>query len=170
VHERPKAEIERLLAVMNRLTDEMVVADTRTLIQTLRAEPGSHQGRAGCSGYCMGGRHVVRVMAQLPELFAAGCAHYPTYVVTDVADAPYRSLGQAQGSFYVCIGGQDWLMSAQTIARLREALQQSGCQFEFKVHPDAGHGYSFPEKGAIYQHDAAEYDWQRCIELFRAVL
>jgi carboxymethylenebutenolidase len=170
IHERSKQEIEQVVAVMNTLTDDMVVADTRTLITALRAQPGVHQGRAGCVGYCMGGRHVVRAMTELPELFAAGSAHYPTYVVTQALDAPYRRLPQANGRLYFCMGDQDWLLTPDVISELRRALEAAAGPYELKVHAGAGHGYSFPEKGPIYNHDAAEYDWARTIALFQATL
>jgi carboxymethylenebutenolidase len=170
IHERSKQDIERVVAVMNSLTDDMVIADSGTLIATLRAQQAVHQGPAGCVGYCMGGRHVVRVMTALPQLFAAGSAHYPTHVVTDAADAPYRQLARARGRFYFCMGDQDWLLTPAVIAQLRDALENSGSRYELKIHAGAGHGYSFPEKGVVYNHEAAEYDWSRTIELFHTTL
>lgn len=170
VHERPQADIDRLLAVMNALTDHAVLADTVALLEQVRREPYASQGAAGCVGYCMGGRHVMRAMTHLPQYFAAGAAHFPTYAVSEAADAPYRELRRGLGSFYFCFGARDNLITAGHVVTLRARLDELGSDYELTVHPNAGHGYAFSERRSGYDREAAEYDWQRTLALFARVL
>lgn len=170
IHERPKAEIDQILALLDKLTDELVLSDTAALVEGLRAARLASSARAGCVGYCMGGRHVLRAMCERPDLFAAGAALFPTYAVTEALDAPYRRLDRAQGRLYIAVGGDDHLMPPDQIAQLRSAVEAIAGRAELAVHPGAGHAYAFPDRPTVYRPEAAEQDWTRAIALFTDAL
>ena len=166
VHERPQPEIDRLVALMTALTDDLVIEDAAALVEGLRTAGKTAEGPVGCVGYCMGGRHVLRVMCERPDLFFAGAAHFPTYAVTDQPDAPYRRLGQARGPIYIALGGSDQLMPPDHMATLRHAVEALDQDIELVVHPGAGHAYAFPERPSTYRPEAAEQDWAKSFLLF----
>ena len=57
----------RTIEPLKKLSDAMVVDDTAALLAHFRSDPGVHQGGVGTIGYCMGGRHVMRVAAEFPD-------------------------------------------------------------------------------------------------------
>ncbi|NIJ08862.1 carboxymethylenebutenolidase [Sphingomonas vulcanisoli] len=170
VHERPQAEIDHLRTLMTALKDEMVMRDTLALVAAFEDDPRVAPGRAGSIGYCMGGRFVVRTLTELPDYFAAGAAHFPTSLVTDAEDAPYRSLSRASGPLYMCFGSEDFMMPAERIDTLRRAIAEADIDCTLVVHPGAPHSYAFAERPSSYDAAAAEEDWAQSIALFQKVL
>lgn len=170
IHERSQGEIDRIVELMTALSDDMVMSDAKSLVQGLRAMGRTGLGQAGCVGYCMGGRHVLRAVCELPELFSAGAAMFPTYAVTDALNAPYRRLDRSGGPIYIALGGEDHLMPPDQVAQLREAIAGSSTPIELAVHPGAGHAYAFPERPSVYRSQAAEHDWARALALFDKAL
>src|SRR5215210_346317 len=67
-------EFGRMMATAQRLDDNAVMDDTRSLLEELAGEPMASDGAKGCIGFCLGVRLVVRAMTTFPLQFAAGSA------------------------------------------------------------------------------------------------
>ncbi|WP_413806382.1 dienelactone hydrolase family protein [Streptomyces sp. OE57] len=152
------------------LPDADVVEDTAALVRALADEPLVAGGAMACVGFCMGGRHVLRLMAAQPETFAAGAAFHPSGLRTDDTDdpdAPYRDAGRITGAVYVGLGDADHLSPLPAMRPLREALRAGEARAVVDVHADAEHGYMFP--GPRYSERGARRSWDETYTLFDEV-
>ena len=158
-------EMTRMFATMQQLTDDMVVSDTKAILEYVKSDALADDGPKGCVGFCMGGRHVLRVMAALPDEFVAGSGLHPSFVVTEASDSPHLGCQKVRGELYLGYGEIDEVAPPSTIPALRQELDRHGVRVEFDVYPAADHGFMFP--GHRYQEEAAEQCWERTLELFR---
>lgn len=169
VHLRPEPEVNLILDLLSKLTDEIVAADALRLVDYLARHKLACPGGVGAVGYCMGGRHVIRAMTWHPEVFVAGSAHFPTYAVSDDERAPYLLLDRASGPLYVCVGGEDRLIPQEQIEKLRDRVADLPAPSAVITHAGAGHGYSFPLRPGVYDEKAADEDWKNSIALFECL-
>ena len=84
----PEADQQRIQEFRLHLSDEMAVADAGALMARLAEEETLRSDVAGSIGYCMGGRHVLRVAAAYPGLFRANASLHPTRLVVDGSESP----------------------------------------------------------------------------------
>jgi len=156
------------------------VADQLAGVEWLRAQPWADASRIGLFGWSYGGYQTLMLLAQHPDVFAAGVAVAP---VTDWAlyDTHYTErflgtpAGNAQG--YALSGVPHWakgiasdrLLLVHGMAddnvlfanstRLMADLQQRGTQFELMAYPGGKHGLSSPAmKKHVYTLIAAFLD------------
>lgn len=158
-------EMTRMFATMQQLSDEMVVSDTRAILEYVKSDELADDGPRGCVGFCMGGRHVLRVMSALPDEFAAGSGLHPSFLVTDGTDSPHLGCQNLSGELYLAYGEIDEVAPPSTIPALRQELDRHGVRVNFDVYAGADHGFMFP--GHRYQEEAAEQSWERTLDLLR---
>jgi carboxymethylenebutenolidase len=123
---------------------------------------GEHApGRAGLTGYCMGGRLGWRIAAAHPDRVASlGCFHTGGLVVADAEDSPHRSAADLRNlQLYFGFADQDPSMTAEQIAELDRALDAAGASYRAEIYPGAQHGYTMA--------DTAAYDEAACERHFR---
>jgi carboxymethylenebutenolidase len=159
-------EFERMIGTMQRLSDDMVVADTRALLAEIEDDPAASAGAKGCVGFCMGGRHVLRAVAALPDEFAAGAGLHPSFLVTEAPDSPHLGVESVRAALYLSYGEIDEVAPVSSIPPVRERCDQHGVRVDIDVHPGADHGFMLPGLHA-YQEDASERSWERTLELLR---
>jgi len=158
-------EFQRMLATIGELGDDMVLADTRALLEHVRGDPAAAaDAPKGCIGFCMGGRLVLRAMAALPEDFAAGAALHPSFVVTPEPDSPHLGLATVAGELYLGFAENDTITPPEVIPQVREQLERHGIRHAIDLHRGASHGYMLP--GPPFDAEAAELAWRRTLELF----
>lgn len=151
------------------LTDDMVIADTLALISHLREVDDVLPEFAGCFGYCMGGRHVVKVAAAHPDVFRATASFHGTYLVTDQPDSPHLSAPDIQGEIYFGMGENDPFTPQKVVTELMKAFDDSPANATYRVHQNTDHGYAIPDRD-IYNADATDTDWQEIFAMFRRML
>lgn len=162
--EAQKAIIRAPLA---KLSDAMVVADTAALLAALPDVTGARTGPIGSIGYCMGGRHVMRVATAFPDRFQASASLHGTELVTERDDSPHRAARAARGELYCGYGERDRFASPATIAGMRAAFPAGGrLAYSDAVHPGAHHGYALPDRD-VYDKHAADRDWEHIFAMFR---
>jgi carboxymethylenebutenolidase len=159
-----KAEIQR---TTRSLPDDDVVEDTAALIRALADEPLVADGGMACVGFCMGGRHVLRVMAAQPDAFVAGSAFHPSGLMGDEPGAPWKDTPRITGALYVGLGEADHLTPLESMGPFREALRYHGIRAVVDIHADAGHGYMFP--GPRHSERGARRSWEETYALFAEV-
>ena len=163
------ADRERMLDYAVHLTDEMVVSDTRALMTHLRKIDGVGGGFAGCFGYCMGGRHIVRVAAAHPDTFRASASLHGTYLATDDPNSPHKGAQKIEGEIYFGYGEKDSFTPPDVIAAVRAAFDASPAVMHERIHPDTDHGYAIPDRD-VYNRTASAEDWKTIFEMFHRVL
>jgi carboxymethylenebutenolidase len=163
------AQKEMVRAPSRLLTDERVVSDTAALLKFLEQEPVA-TGALGSVGYCMGGRHALRVAAAFPERFKANASLHGSSLVTDAVDSPHLAARQAQGELYCGFGEKDRFAAPAVVQALQEALSAlASVKYSFEVHPGAEHGYAMPDRD-IFDKNAFNRDWEIIFGMFRRQL
>jgi len=162
-------EMQRMQEYAQRIDDAAVVADTRALLGALEAEPLAGSGPKGCVGFCLGGRLVVRAMTMLPDVFAAGSALHPSYIVTDSPQSAHLRIGEMRGELYVGLGGADAFQPPDAFEPARAELERHGIRHLAEIHEGADHGFMIPGAPA-FQDAASEACWERTLDLFGRTL
>jgi carboxymethylenebutenolidase len=158
-------EMNRMFATMGKLSDDMVIADTQAILHHVAGDAAAASGPRGCVGFCMGGRHVLRVMSALPDEYAAGAGLHPSFLVTDAPDSPHLGAATIRGELYLSYGEVDQIAPASNVPVLTEQFESAGVKAEFDVHAACDHGFMFPGHHA-YNEGAAERSWERTLDLF----
>ncbi|MBS28132.1 MAG: hydrolase [Alphaproteobacteria bacterium] len=165
----PEAEQQKLQDYRTHLSDAMVVADTGALMDFLAGEEAVKDGPAGSVGYCMGGRHVLRVAGAFPETFQASASLHPTRLVGDAPDAPFRDAPKVRGDYYSGFGELDHYTPPEVIAEVEAAFAGQLADYEQIVHAGAAHGYAIADRD-VYDPQAACRDWERIFAMYDRVL
>lgn len=158
-----------ILAYRAHLSDDMVVSDAVALVTHMRGIDGVSPGYAGSFGYCMGGRHAIKVAAALPETFRATACLHGTDLATREADSPHLGAPNIRGEVYFGYGELDPFTQSDTIDAVRNAFSTSPAAVQASVHTGAHHGYAIPDRD-VYDDYAAASDWQAIFAMFRRVL
>jgi carboxymethylenebutenolidase len=105
-------------------------------------------------------------MTTFPDVFAAGAALHPSFIVTEGPDSPHLRISEIRGELYVGLGGADSVQPPDAFEPARAELDRHGIRFVADVHEGAEHGYMIP--GAPSYHDqACERSWERTLDLLR---
>ncbi len=156
-------------AVLESLTNQMVVRDTQALLDHAATLPAADTSRVGAVGYCMSGPFVMHVAAAYPAQVRAIAAIHGAKMVTDQADSPHRLPPRIRcESYFACAENDIWAPPA-AIATLEEALRTGGTPHRLEWYPGTEHGFVFPKR-AVYQREGAERHWERLFALFRRTL
>ena len=157
---------EIVRAPLRKLTDAMVVSDTAALLEHLKSDAAARRGPAGCIGYCMGGRHVLRVAAAFPDRFKACASLHGTNLATDAPDSPHLQMGDCDCDLYCGFAQWDKFAAPATIEALAQALKGTRVKYRYEIHPDADHGYALPDRD-IHDRHAANRDWEIIFGMLR---
>ena len=161
------AQRQIALTPLEKLTDDMVIADTASLLEFCdRGEPArlGTTGAMGAVGYCMGGRHVFRVMEAFPRRFRACASLHGSLIVTDDADSPHLSALNGEGELYCGLAEKDRHAQPAKLKVLRETAWK--LKFHHELHKGADHGYALPDRD-VYDKQAANRDWEIIFGMFR---
>ena len=66
-----EAELQRMFAMGSKLTVEMIMRDTKSMIEYVKGNPNMTD-RIGCVGYCMSGQFVVAAAGTFPPRYQSG--------------------------------------------------------------------------------------------------
>jgi carboxymethylenebutenolidase len=157
---------ERMSALMGGLTIDMVMEDTRALLDFIDQDPAAAVGPMGCVGYCMSGQFAINAAAEFPARFAAAASIYGVALVTDKADSPHLAARKAEAELYFGCAETDRYAPLEMVEALTQSLVAANIDAEVEIYPGVEHGFAFPERAA-YDKPAAERHWERLHALFR---
>jgi len=159
-----------VMAPLNHLTDSMVVEDTGAILEFIDTQECVRRGDpVGCIGYCMGGRHVLRVIGRYLDRFKASVSLHGTGLLTQAVDSPHLSALNAQGEVYCGFGDKDRHTPPALVDGLRSAFLAAGVRYKYEVHEGADHGYALPERD-VYDKQSANRDWEKIFAMFHRQL
>ena len=150
---------------LDKLTDAMVIDDTGALRDFIGDNEPVRPGAMGCTGYCMGGRHVFRVAGTFPERFKAMASMHGSWLVTDKDDSPHRLAHKLQGELYCGFAECDRNATPQIIDTLDSTMSTCAVNYRREVHRGAKHGYALPDRD-VYDKQAANRDWEHIFRMF----
>lgn len=161
------SDIKDLLAVVNAKPDAELMSD----LDATAAWAGSQGGdtaRLGIIGFCRGGRAVWEYAAHSGAL-KAGVAFYGTLV--DPANpawpkSPMQLAPEMKAPVLGLYGGADTGIPVAQVEQMKAALEQNKKTAEFKIYPEAPHGFHADYRSS-YRKDAAEDAWKQAQAWFK---
>jgi carboxymethylenebutenolidase len=157
---------ERMFALMNGLSIEMVMRDAGALLAFADADPAARPGSVGALGYCMSGQFAINAAANFPGRVAAAASIYGTFLVTDKPDSPHLAAQQTKAELYFACAETDRWAPMETVEALSAALAGPEALAEVELYPGVEHGFAFPQRAA-YDKLSAERHWERLNALYR---
>ena len=160
---------QAMMDTMAKLSNAMVVEDSRHILTYVATQPAASKGPVGCTGYCMSGQFVLTLLGTLSERFVAGASLHGVKHVTDKPDSPHLLAGKVKGELYFGFASDDPHVPLAEVEALRKVLAEKRVAHEIEIHPDTQHGYVFPQR-MVYAKAAAERQWERVFSLFERKL
>ena len=164
----PSVAAIRAVAVAS-VTPTRLETDIAATLEWLDAQPGVLPGARAVIGFGGGAGQAMRLATTFPERFRALVGILGVGYVRDDPNSPHLGLPRFAGAAYFGFAGDDAIVPAAAIDRLRAALHKAGVAHDCVVHPDVGHGYLFANRDAYCEH-AAEADWAAVARLFATTL
>jgi carboxymethylenebutenolidase len=161
------ADMKELVPIVNAKPDAELLSDLDATV-AWAASQGGNTGRLGMIGFCRGGRTVWEYAAHSSAL-KAGVAFYGAPV--DPANpvwpkSPLQLAPEMKAPVLGLYGGADTGIPVATVEQLKAALAENKKTAEFKIYPDAPHGFHADYRGS-YRKEAAEDAWSQAQAWFR---
>ena len=154
-----------MMALNDALSTAMTVRDCEALLAHAHHNPAIRLPAAAI-GYCMGGRHAIAAAAAYPQQIRAMASLHGGRLVTDKADSAHRLIAGMQAEAYFAWAQDDPVAPAQHASLVQQALEARGLPYRLEWHPEALHGFTFPER-YCYHKPSAERVWSRLFSLLR---
>src|SRR5215475_8755289 len=154
-------EMPKLMPIVNAKPDAELFADLDSTIAWAKQE-GGDTGRLGIMGFCRGGRTVWEYSAHNPDL-KAGVAFYGSLVDPPNPawpKSPTQLAPEMKAPVLGLYGAEDAGISVAQVEQMKAALAAAGKTAEFKIYPDAPHGFHADYRSS-YRKEAAEDAWNR---------
>ncbi|WLB87629.1 dienelactone hydrolase family protein [Bradyrhizobium japonicum] len=161
------SELKDLLLVVNAKPDAELLSDLDATVAWAGSQ-GGDVTRLGIIGFCRGGRTVWEYAAHSGAL-KAGVAFYGTLV--DPANpawpkSPMQLAPEMKAPVLGLYGGADTGIPVAQVEQMKAALEQNKKTAEFKIYPEAPHGFDADYRGS-YRKDAAEDAWKQAQAWFK---
>ena len=160
-------DMKELIPLVNAKPDAELLSDLDTTVAWAMAQ-GSDTGRLGIIGFCRGGRTVWEYAAHSPAL-KAGVAFYGPLV--DAPNplwpkSPTQLAPEMKAPVLGLYGEADTGISVFQVEAMQAALAENKKTAEFKIYPDAPHGFHADYRPS-YRKDAAEDAWNQLQAWFK---
>jgi carboxymethylenebutenolidase len=163
------ADMKRIMAFKNALTDAMVDRDSAAFVDFLDAEPQTDAHRkAGVQGFCMSGPFAFRTAAVRPERIAAVSTFHPGPLVTDTPSSPHLLIPKTRAAYLVLIAHNDAVRMPKEESTLEAAFAAAHRPATVEVYP-ADHGWTVAGS-ATYNEQQAERAWSELLPFLRSNL
>jgi carboxymethylenebutenolidase len=160
-------DIPQLLPIVNGKPDAELLSDLDSTVAWAKAQ-GGDTARLGVIGFCRGGRTVWEYSAHNAGL-KAGVSFYgpPVDPPNPVwPKSPTQLAPEMKAPVLGLYGEKDTGIPVATVEALKKALADNKRAAEFKIYPDAPHGFHADYR-ASYRKEAAEDGWNQMQAWFR---
>ncbi len=151
--------------------DPQVMGDIAASARWLKSQPDSN-GKAGCIGFCSGGRQAWLAASQVGELDAAvdcwGGAVIPDQrfsVSEDRPVSPFEATKDIHMPLLGIFGNDDQFPTPAEVDKLEEALKANGKDYEFHRYDGAAHGF-WANFTAGYRPEQTQDSWQKVLAFY----
>jgi carboxymethylenebutenolidase len=165
----PMDDMAKVMARLFAMRDATVLGDLEGAADHLRAREDAN-GKIGCIGFCMGGRHTLLFACSSDRLDAAvDC--WGGFVDRATPDAqsteqrpvpPLQLAGRLHCPLMAAVGAEDQNPSPDIAERLRAALAQSPHETQVDVYEGASHAF-FADYRPTYRPEPAAKLWERLV-------
>jgi carboxymethylenebutenolidase len=160
-------EMKDLFPIVNAKPDTELFSDLDATVAWAKAQ-GGDTNRLGIMGFCRGGRTVWLYSTHNPNL-KAGVAFYGSLADPHTEAMPKNALdlaAEVKEPVLGLYGGADTGISVDQVEKMKAELKEAGKTAEFKIYPDAPHGFHADYRPS-YRKEAAEDAWQQLEAWFR---
>lgn len=162
-------EIQKLMAeIVAKVPDAQLMSDLDAALEWAGKNKGN-AGKAAITGFCWGGRVVWLYAAHQPKLKAA-VAWYGRVAGASNAMSPKNPIDlvkDMKAPVLGLYGGKDQGIPVDTVRTMESELKKAGKRAEFKIYPDAPHGFNADFRGTYREADAKD-GWKRMLDWFKA--
>lgn len=159
----PESDPDMAHQLMRGLPEDRAMRDLKGAIAYLRTRPDVDGSRIGAVGWCMGGGYSLALALSEPSL--SGAVVYYGRLVTDPATIQTLKV-PLLGNF----GGKDEGIPPASVREFEAAAKKLGKPVDFKVYPDAGHGFASARDPKVYRPEEAKDADARTDAFFARVL
>jgi carboxymethylenebutenolidase len=149
--------------LMRGLPDDRALRDLKAAVAYLRARPDVEASKIGSVGWCMGGGLSLDLAVAEPSL--AGAVIYYGHLMTEPA-----TLAGLKAPLLGNFGGQDQGIPAASVREFEAMAKKDGKNVDFKIYPDAGHGFASSKDPTTYRTADADDANARTDAFFAKVL
>ncbi len=135
--------------LMRGLPEDRAIRDLKAAAAYLRTRPDVDGARVASIGWCMGGGYSLALALADPAL--AGAVIYYGHLVTDpktIASINVPLLGN--------FGGKDEGIPPADVRAFADQARKAGASVDFKIYPEAGHGFASSKDPAVFRPDDAK--------------
>jgi carboxymethylenebutenolidase len=151
------------------LTPDAMARDASTYVDVLAAQPRVSRGPMGIVGFCFAGQFALRVAAARPDRIGAAASFHGGGLFTDSDQSPHLVLQKVKARLYFGHAVNDRGMPPEAIAKLEDALEEGGGEYESETYEGALHVWMIPG-GKVYHPVQSERGFAKLIELFDETL
>lgn len=155
---------------MGSLTNELVMRDTGALLEYLSGHDAVNDGKRGCIGYCMSGQYIVSAAGTYPDQFGGCASAYGVSIVTEEPDSPHLLADGITSELYLGFAETDEYVPDQVIKDMKASFDAASVNYKCDVWPGTHHGFAFPEREAVYAHEASEKVWEIVFDMWDRTL
>ncbi|HEX5239059.1 MAG TPA: dienelactone hydrolase family protein [Sphingomicrobium sp.] len=153
-----KADMQKIMAFREGLTDPMVDRDSAAYVTFLDAQPQTdRRKKMGVQGFCMSGPISFHTAAVRPDRIGAVATFHPGALVTDKPSSPHLLIPKTRASFLVLIAKNDAEHMPKEADTLKAAFAAAHRPATVEVYP-ANHGWSVAGS-QTYDEAQAERAW-----------
>jgi carboxymethylenebutenolidase len=163
---RDEEGMKRMFDMMQHLSVELVMRDTRAMLDFVDRQPAAQARSLGGVGYCMSGPYILAACAHFPERFKCGASIYGAYLVTQSEDSPHLLAGRVRAEMYFACAETDRYAPKEMIDSMDAHFKTTRLNYRLEWYPGAEHGFAFPQRAGIYHKPSAERHWERLFALF----
>ncbi len=149
--------------LMSGLPRERAVRDLQGAVAYLKSQPDVDANKIGSIGWCMGGGYSAQLAVAEPTLAAAVVNYGPLPESDNDVKAIHAKM---LGNF----GGKDQGIPPEAVHKFEQQMKANGNPVDFKIYPDAGHGFQNPINGKGYNPEATADAKKRISDFFAATL
>lgn len=135
--------------LMRGLPDDRALRDMKGAVAFLRARPDVDASKVASIGWCMGGGLSLDLAVAEPTL--SGAVIYYGHLMTN-PDTISALKVPLLGNF----GGQDQGISPESVKEFAAEAKKDGKSVDFKIYPDAGHGFASSKDPKVYRTEDAK--------------
>jgi carboxymethylenebutenolidase len=160
-------DIPQLLPIVNAKPDAELLSDLDATVAWAKAQ-GGDTAKLGIIGFCRGGRTVWEYAAHSTAL-KAGVAFYGPVVDPQNPlwpKSPTQLAPDMKAPVLGLYGSADTGIPVAQVEAMKAALAENKKTAEFKIYPDAPHGFHADYR-ATYREDAAKDAWNQLQAWFR---
>lgn len=162
------SEISEIRSIVSKVPDAQVISDLDASVAWAKASNHGDVSKLGITGFCWGGRIVWLYCAHNPTV-KAGVAWYGR-LAGSVDELTPRNPIDIASTLQVPVlglyGGADQGIPADTVERMRNALNASNTHSEIIVYPNTPHAFNADYRPS-YRQAEAEDGWARMLAWFK---